>query len=158
MRIKALALVGAFCVGSAVCWAALNVTSGPGTVVTLQEEAEGPEFADPTQLDILTAFTRKRICPSTTQRWVWRWEDYRGERVQRVYPLVATAAPFLGDSGKVLFTVPNPGVPDLDKPWFYRTVTVETCGFLPTWLGSLFGSRIYRSPDMQVNFVGAPHR
>lgn len=155
---NALVAISCAMLGMFIAWVWINLSAGPGTVVTSQEEAEGPQFSDPSTLDVVVKFHRDRVCPSVTQRWVWRWTMYQGKRVQQALPLAATATPFLADGNEVMLTLPNPGVPDLGDQWFYRTVTTESCGFLPSWASAAFGGRIYRSPDQPVNFVGAPHR
>lgn len=156
MRMRAIAL-GAFIFGSAACWLTINLDRGPGNVVVSTAEAEGPQFSDPGTLDVVVKFHRDRVCPATTQRWVWRWTTYNGKRIQQAIPMMATVTPFLADGDEVMLTLPNPGVPDLGDKWFYRTVTTERCGFLPTWASAMFFGRTYRSPDEPVNFIGAPH-
>ena len=145
-------------VGMGATWVIINLSAGPGVVITKEEEAEGPQFSDASTLDLVLHVNRSRACPSQTQRWIWRWADYRGERVQQVMALPSTTNPFLADSKVLVLTLPASGVPEPETgKWFFRSVTTEQCGFLPTWASGLFGGRMFRSPDVPVNFVGAPH-
>lgn len=145
-------------VGCLGAWLVININAGPGVTVVAREEAEGPQFSDPGTLDLVTEVRRRQVCPSQTQRWAWRWITYKGRRAQQAVPLEATQMPFLAEDGTLVLTIPATGIPDPQAGgWLYRTVTSEQCSFLPVWFSGMFGARVYRSPDMPVNFVGAPH-
>ncbi len=152
--------------GMVLCWCILNAMAGPGVVIVDQVEAEGPQFSDPSTLDIVTTVKRNRACPSQTQRWVWRklnskgmpWHEGDGEWSEQAIPITSTVMPFLSDSRKLILTVPAMGVPDPEHGgWMFRSVTVEHCSFLPSQVAELFGSRMFRSKDIPVNFTGAAH-
>ena len=156
-----------FLLGMFLAWCIVNVMAGPGVVIIDQVEAEGPQFSDPSTLDIVTTIKRNRPCPSQTQRWVWRklndkgtlWHDGDGEWSEQAIPLVSTVMPFLSDSKKLTLTLPAPNIPDPEHGgWMFRSVTTEHCSFLPTQIGELFGARMFRSKDIPVNFVGEPRR
>lgn len=155
-----------FVIGMLVCWLTLNAMAGPGVVVIEQVEAEGPQFSDPTTLDIVSTIHRNRACPSQTQRWIWRklndkgsvWHEGDGEWSEQAIPLVSTVMPFLSESRKLILTLPAPNIPDPQNGgWMFRSVTTEHCSFMPTQIGELFGARVFRSRDIPVNFVGAAH-
>lgn len=147
--------------GMAVAWLVVNLNAGPGVIVLDQAEAEGPQFSDPETLDLVSEVHRRRVCPAQTQRWVWRWTMYRGRRAQQAVPLEATENPFLAEDGTFILTIPAHRVPNpVNGGWMFRSVTAERCAFLPTWLGwlsGLFGPRMFRSPDVPVNFIGRSH-
>ncbi len=133
----------------------------PGVSVIDEGEAIGPQFSDPDTLDLVFDIHRKRACPSTTQRWVWHWVDYRGRRGKRAIPLDNTVMPFLEENGLLIITVPVRGVEDPSDNWFERSVTNEQCpllpAYMPSWLATVFHTNnVFRSVDHPVNFVGAP--
>ena len=150
-----------FCVslafGATTTWFAINVSNGTAVVILDQTEAEGPRFADPNQLDIFTKLRRNRVCPAITQRWVWRWIDYEGQKTQQIIPLLGTSLPFLADGQAIILTIPNPGVPNLNDHWYFRSVTEEQCAWLPAFVSGWFGTHVFRSADLPVNFIGEPH-
>lgn len=150
-----------------LCWLWLNFGDKPGVIIIDQTEAEGPQFSDPNTLDIVTRATRTRVCPSETQRWVWRklndrdlpWHDGDGEWHPQAIPLLSTVNPFLADDGRrLVMTLPSVHIPDRESgEWMFRSVTTERCGFLPTHISEWFGSRVFRSRDVPVNFIGGAH-
>lgn len=150
--------VPAIIVGLFINWAYFNYNNRVGINVQSSGEAEGEQFSDKNFLDLFYNFTRNRICPSQSQRYVWRYVDYKGERWQQAIPIGSTIAPFLADEGRLILSLPVPeGIPDSQHGWFERTSTTESCGLIPTWLGDMFGAHTYRSPDKPVNFEGLPH-
>lgn len=153
LRLTLAASIGCF-----LAWAVINLTGSDAIVVIDQAEAEGPQFRDPSTLDIVNRIHRTRVCAAKTQRYVWRWTEYRGVMAQQVIPLLSTSMPFIADTDTTILTLPNPGVPiDSNNHWFYRSITSERCGWMPSWLEGMFGSRVFRSADLPVNFVGDPN-
>ena len=144
-------------VGGLGMWFAINLSNGAALVVLKQAEADGPQFSDPNQLDIVTKFHRNRVCPSVTQRFVWRWTKYGNDEAQQIIPLQGTALPFFADSQTTILTIPNPGVPDINDHWFFRSVTQEQCAWVPNFVSEWLGTHLFRSADVPVNFVGDPH-
>ncbi len=139
--------------GVAIAILFVNLNAGPGVTVLDEAEAEGPQFTDPGTLNLVSHVRRSRVCPSQTQRWVWRWVDYRGGRAQQLVPLTGTDMPFLAADGPVILSIPADRIPDAQHgAWFFRSVTAEQCSFLPGWLSGLFGPRVFRSPDLPVVF------
>ena len=125
--------------GMFVAWVTINVMAGPGVVVRDQSEAEGPQFSDANTLDLVSTIRRNRVCPSQTQRWVWRWTVYKGKRAQQAVPLAGTDLPFLAEDGTFILTIPTGNIPDAQSgEWYFRSVTAEQCGFLPAYIGQFF--------------------
>lgn len=159
-------------IGIVVALIVFNWNAGPGSIIIAQGEAEGARYRDPDTIDLVSKVTRNRNCPAAAQRYAWRWETPEGDprpasevkdgddSVQHLIPLAGTVAPFLSRTGTVLVTVSARDVPDRLQQgagWMYRIVTNEKCPPIPEAMSQWFASRLTKSNDMPLNFVGAPH-
>lgn len=153
---ETLKIGSALLFGTICAFALVRATQGPGTLIVKQEEALGNQFSDPALLDVFVKLDQREVCPRMTQRYVWRWITYQGKRVQQAVPVESTLMPFFPENNTMILTLPNPGVPDINDKWYYRTVSVEQCGIMPTSaLNALLGTSVYKSPDQRVTFIGA---
>ena len=102
------------------------------------------------QIDLMGIRTGASTCPGATQRYLWRKVEMNGKEVTQLVPLPMTVLPAYVPNGPTLITLPVPiTVPD--GKWFYRAVTLESCSWLPAWLG---GATVRRTADVPVEVRG----
>ena len=156
-RVRWSAILAGAVVGIIVALVGGTAFEGPSVTVSNMAEADGVQFRDNGSVDIFATVDRTRVCPVRSQWFAWRWIVYNGIRVQQAVPMVSLEMPFFPDTRYLITTVSTPDAVKADpkSEWFARRSSVEECPFVPSWVMSLFGQRIFRSADIPLRQIDA---
>jgi hypothetical protein len=97
-------------------------------------------------IHLLATIHRHRQCESTSERWLWRWIDVDGKRIQQWVLLEGNSAPPtpIGVDTYVVTLALPPSVTAGD--WFYVGIARDSCG----WLPAIFSAPLRETPAVPV--------
>lgn len=105
------------------------------------------------RLNILTGTDKRRDCPTTTSRFLWRWvadPDDPAQRIKLYVPLLGPPVPLASvGTERSILSVPLPSDIQPGDGWHYQSKSMRECPVLP----ALAGVVVSQSPNVPLQVL-----